>query len=405
MTAGHVAIFVFPGYGHLNPTLEISRGLAARGHRVTYVLDERLSGPALATGAQVKTYVSRRGRLGGGALTGADIGALALDVLRESIDTILPLTLDAFRDDVPDLVLYDLECLYTARSAAHEWGCRTVQLFAYPATNEHYSLALEVFDGAFDTIGTCIELVTEQLVARGEHPDAVWSFMTNYDDRNIALLPREFQPMGDTFDERYAFVGHSLAPDRPGTGAWTRPPGADQVVLITLGTEVNDHPDFFAACGPAFAGDWHVVMATGPGNKPPADLPAHVEAHEWIPFRAVLPHASAVVCHAGMSTVLEAVWFGKPLVVVPYTPEEKVNARRVVELGLGTTVPSDEISPERLRAAVESVAGDPDIAGQVARMREAMLAGGGPERAVELIDGWLGEGAPAATSEGNARWQ
>lgn len=385
----HVVIFMFPGYGHVNPTLEMSRCLIAMGHRVTYVLDEDHAAQVTAVGAGIVGYTSRRGRVGQAA-TGEDIGALGLEFLRESMDLILPTALEALRDDVPDLILYDLESFFTARSAAWHWNRPTVQVFPYVATNEHFSLSLEVFEGASENVEKCVQLVIDHLTARGERPDTIWRFLDNFDDRNIVLLPREYQPKGETFDERYTFVGHSFPTDEPGTGTWAGA-GEGPAVLITLGTEVNEHPEFFRTCGTAFAdGARRVVMPVGRGNLPAGPPPAgHLELHEWIPFPTVLPHVEAVVCHGGISTMMMSVLFGKPLVVVPYTPEEKLNGRRAEELGIGVTLPVEELTAQRLRAAVDRVAGDPEVLGRVARLRMNMLAAGGPSRAALRIDEWL----------------
>ncbi|THA26347.1 MGT family glycosyltransferase [Streptomyces sp. RKND-216] len=390
-TMKHVAVFVFPGYGHVNPTLELTRTLLALGHRVTYVLDEHLADQAAATGARVVSYPTQRARLGSGAVTGEDIGSLGLSFLRECMDVVLPRTLEAFADDVPDLILYDLESFFTARNAALAWNRPTVQMYAYAATNETYSLALEVFDGAGANIGRCIELVSEYLEAKGESPDALMPFLTNYDDRNLVLMPRWFQPHGETFDDRYAFVGHSLAQEVPGSGTWTPPAEAERSVLITLGTEVNDHPEFFRMCDTAFAdGGWHTVLALGRESLP-GDPPAggHVELHEWIPFHTVVPNVDAVVCHAGMSTMLLALYFDKPLVIVPYSPEEKVSGRMVEQLGIGRTLLPEDVTADSLRAAVEQVTTDPEIRRRVSRMRMHLLAEGGPSRAALLVDDWL----------------
>ncbi|MEU3224788.1 macrolide family glycosyltransferase [Streptomyces sp. NPDC006976] len=396
MTTRHVAIFMFPGYGHVNPTLEISRCLISLGHRVTYVVDEKFADRVAAVGAGAVRYTSRRSRLGEGTVTGEDIGALGLTFLRESMDVILPRALEALADDVPDLVLYDLESFFAARTAAKRWGCPTVQLFPYVAANEHYALSHEVFDGTSESLQTCLDLLMEHLAAEEAGPETAAAFLANFDSRNVVLLPRSFQPHGETFDDRYTFTGHSLPADRPGTGSWQRPSGDGPVALITLGTEVNDRPGFFTDCVEAFDGsDWHLVMAVGPGNLPAgraaARGAANVEMHEWLAFNTVLPHASAVVCHAGISTMLEAISFGKPLVVITYTPEDRVNGRCTEELGVGVALPGHELTPERLREAVETVAHSDRIHRQVARMRTEMLAAGGPARAARLIDGWLAE--------------
>jgi MGT family glycosyltransferase len=398
MTTKHVAILMFPGWGHVNPTLEISRLLVSVGHRVTYVVDERFADACAATGARVVEYASGRGRLPSGPVTADDMSALSMSVLRDSIEVVLPRMLEAFTEpaDIPDLILYDLESFAAARAAARRWGRPTAQLFPYVATNEEYSLAAEVFAGAGESFGEVIERVAGFLEEEGEEPAALWSFLSNFDDRNIVLLPREQQPHGETFDERYTFVGHSLPAYRPGAGSWS-PPDAGRVALVTLGTEVNDRPDFFARCGDAFAGgDWHLVIAAGPGNLPDRPPRPHVEMHEWLDFETVLPHVSAVVCHSGMSTILDAVSFAKPVVVVTYTPEDRVNARRITELGAGLEVPGEEATADRLREAVETVAGDPEIQRRVAALRVAVLAAGGPPRAVQVIDGWLNDSEPTS---------
>ncbi|MCX4547580.1 macrolide family glycosyltransferase [Streptomyces sp. NBC_01500] len=397
-TPQHVAIFMFPGYGHVHPTLEMSRCLVTMGHRVTYVLDEQHTAEVTATGAAIVPYRSRRGRIAQAA-TGEDIGALGLEFLRESKDVVLPLALDAFRDDVPDLVLYDLESFFAARIAARHWDRPTAQLFPYVATNEKFSLALEVFDGADGHVQQCIDLATEYLTGQGEDPDAVWTFMSNFDERNIVLLPREFQPLGETFDERYTFTGHSFPTDPPGTGSWPGPPGGGPAVLITLGTEVNERPDFFRLCDSAFAdGGLHVVLPVGRGNLPAEPVAAHVETHEWIAFHTLVPQVEAVVCHGGMSTMLMAIHYGKPLVVVGFTPEEKLNGRRVAELGIGVSLSAEGLTADRLRAAVEQAMNDPAIQHRVARMRIDMLASGGPSRAAVLVEGWLRESTRARLS-------
>ncbi|MFI1017867.1 macrolide family glycosyltransferase [Streptomyces sp. NPDC020965] len=396
MTLKHIAIFLFPGYGHVNPTLEMTRCLIAAGHRVTYVVDERFADRTGAVGAEVVTYVSQRNRFPRGNVSGDEIQALGLDFLRESMDVILPRSLDAFADDVPDLVLYDLESFFSARIAARRWNRPTAQLFPYFASNEKFSLALEMFDGAVDSVQECIRMVGDFLVAEGEEPDAVWPFMVNYDERNIVLLPRELQPMGETFDERYTFAGHSMAANQHGTGGWPGADGERRVVLITLGTEMNDRSDFFETCERAFAdGGWHVIMTVGPGNLP-TDRPVadHVETHEWLSFGTVLPHVDAVVCHAGIGTMLETVSFGKPMVVVTYTPGDRFDGKQAEEHGLGVALPGDEVTAERLRESVERVSNDPEMRQSIARMRINMLAAGGPYRAAQAVEGWLNE--PAA---------
>ena len=70
-----------------------------------------------------------------------------------------------------------------------------------------------------------------------------------------------------------------------------------------------------------------------------------------------------------------------PLVIVPQTPEQHVNADRVAELGLGERV--DDHAD--LRSAVERVAKSGTIRRNLDRMRAAIENSGGAHRAADVI--------------------
>jgi UDP:flavonoid glycosyltransferase YjiC (YdhE family) len=92
---------------------------------------------------------------------------------------------------------------------------------------------------------------------------------------------------------------------------------------------------------------------------PDADLtalpraPGNVRVERWVPQHHVLPHAAAVVCHAGSGTTLGALAAGCPLVTVPLFRDQPDNARRVAATGAGRTVPAPDAAT--LRAAVLDV--------------------------------------------------
>jgi UDP:flavonoid glycosyltransferase YjiC (YdhE family) len=49
-----------PAAGHIHPSLEIMRELAARGHRVTYTVTEEFAAAVEAVGARDRTFRRRR---------------------------------------------------------------------------------------------------------------------------------------------------------------------------------------------------------------------------------------------------------------------------------------------------------------------------------------------------------
>src|SRR5690606_35459281 len=141
---------------------------------------------------------------------------------------------------------------------------------------------------------------------------------------------------GDRVGAGCRSVGPVLT-DRRFQGEW-HPPSSAPVLLVSLGTGYNDRPEFFRMIAESAAGrPWQVVLAVGDvvGRDALGSLPPNVEVHEQIPQLAVLRHARAFVTLAGMGGVLEGLAHAVPMVAVPQMAEQRANADRLVELGLG----------------------------------------------------------------------
>ncbi len=167
------------------------------------------------------------------------------------------------------------------------------------------------------------------------------------------------------------------------------------VLLVSLGYQFTRRPEFYRACVEAF-GDLplHVVMAVGPDVTPDVlgPLPAHFEVHAHVPQLAVLAHASAFVTNAGMGGTMEAVQHGVPMVAIPQMAEQRVNADRIEELGLGVHLPREQVTARALREAVLRVAEDPAVRAGVTALRTEIGRSGGAPAAADLVEDALGAG-------------
>ncbi|MGW7352572.1 macrolide family glycosyltransferase [Streptomyces sp. NPDC054784] len=401
----HLAIFVVPGYGHVGPTIELTRELVGRGHRVTYVIDEGYADVVAEAGARTVTYRSIRGQLPGQkSLEGAHMASLFADFIQDGAETVLPLAESALADDRPDLILYDFGSFPSARMLSRKWSVPTVQLFPQIASNEHFSLfggpdaAIQTDESAMAEFGRGYAALLAMANANGVTEADMPVFAAGFDERNLVFLTRAFQPKGETFDERFAFVGPCFAADAgKADDAWQPPSSSDaKVLLASMGTESNEQAEFFRSFSDSFKDDeWHVVMTLGKGADPAAlGLADHIEAHSFLPHPQVLPHASVLVTHGGPGSVTEALHYGTPMVVVPQTPETRFNAQRLTELGLGTTVLPEELTGDTLRAAVDKLAADTQVRENVARVGQESREAGGAVRAADVLEGWIA-GSPA----------
>ncbi len=106
---------------HIYPSLAVIAELVARGHRVSYLVGERLAGLVRSTGASPVTYDSRLPT--GDESWPDDAGAAMQLFLDESMTALSPLL--EVRD--VDAVLYDIGG-FAGRVAAAGWRVPAVQL-------------------------------------------------------------------------------------------------------------------------------------------------------------------------------------------------------------------------------------------------------------------------------------
>ncbi|MCX4547557.1 MGT family glycosyltransferase [Streptomyces sp. NBC_01387] len=396
MSELHVAFLPFPAFGHINTTLPIVAELVRRGHRVTFATNERFAPLAAGAGADVLRYESW---LASRKLPDTvDADYLAHEPVRsidEAIATV-PLYEAGFAEDVPDVLLYDVSTFAAGRVLARKWKRPAIELFATFASNEHYSLTQQIGAMYADEIDGSHPAIIDFFVKQGQ----LWAehgldgmtleeFNAPADGANLVFLPRRFQPAQETFDDRFAFVGTCIG-SRATEPEW-QPPAPDRpVVLVSMGSFSYDHQDAFVrTCVEAFTGTpWHVVMSVGEqfdlGGL--GEVPDNIQLMRWVPQLAVLERADVFVSHAGMNSVMESMYFGTPVVALPHMPEQRLIASRLAELGLGVHLPPAEVTAERLRTAVATLASDEGVRTRVRSLSDDLRATDGPSLAADYIE-------------------
>lgn len=395
----HIVIATVGTHGHVNPALAVAEKLIESGHRVTFCTTGGFRRAVEATGATLAVYQSRYGAGGEGLTAMSARPAFAFgDLLKEAFG-VLPQIERTLRVLQPDLLFYDRICM-AAGWAAQRVGLQRVGLFtSYPQNGAFliYQRHAEIRD-QHPAPNPATLAVAEQ-----EHRDiceaieheygiklpAPADMMRRADALNIALMPRVFHTAGDTFDERYLFVGPCIGSRReePTTRARLRLPR--RRLLITRGSILTDSPAFYRTCMQAFGNsDWEVFMAIGQltPRHSLGPVPANFTLATHLPQISLLPGARAFVGAGGMNSTMEALHFGVPLVVLPDTPEQVVTADRVEQLRLGCTLDLNTVSAQQLRAGVEAICADARVLANTRDMQQAIREAGGASRAAAALD-------------------
>ncbi|MFC8567148.1 glycosyltransferase [Streptomyces sp. NPDC057245] len=390
----HIAMFSIAAYGHVNPSLEVVRELVARGHRVTYAIPPLLADKVAETGAEPRLWNS--------TLPGPDAdpeawGSTLLDNVEPFLDDAiqaLPQLTEAYEDDEPDLVLHDIAS-YTARVLGRRWDVPVISLSPCMVAWEGYEQ--EVGEPMWEE-----PLKTERgqayyarfhawLEENGitDHPDP----FVGRPDRSLVLIPKALQPNAERVDETtYAFVG-ACQGDRTAEGDWTRPEGADKVVLVSLGSAFTKQPAFYRECVRAFGElpGWHTVLQVGRHVDPAelGDVPDNVEVRSWVPQLAILQQADLFVTHAGAGGSQEGLATATPMIAVPQAADQFGNAEMLQGLGVARTLPTEEATAEALRTAALALVDDPEAARRLKEVQAQMAREGGTRRAADLIEAEL----------------
>ncbi|MGI5205182.1 glycosyltransferase [Spirillospora sp. CA-108201] len=116
-------------------------------------------------------------------------------------------------------------------------------------------------------------------------------------------------------------------------------------------------------------------------------VPGDAVVLPWVPHAEVLPHAAAVVTHAGHGTVTAALAHGVPIVALPNpAADQPALARRTAELGAGIALDGESAGPEEIAAAVRTVIEDPSYRAAATALAGRLRAAPGPEYAAARLE-------------------
>ena len=162
--------------------------------------------------------------------------------------------------------------------------------------------------------------------------------------------------------------------------------GAEERCVLVFGGSLGARSVNHAAVA-AFAGaPYRVLHVAGRRDFPDLRAPGpHYDLRDYlVPFGQALAAADLAVARAGGS-IFELAQYGVPAVLIPYphatADHQTANARWMEEGGAAVVIRDDELTPERLRSAVDAIVLD---AGRLADMAAAAARLARPDAARDV---------------------
>jgi len=109
---------------------------------------------------------------------------------------------------------------------------------------------------------------------------------------------------------------------------------------------------------------------------------------------SVTPRAALFATHGGMHSVNEATYAGVPMLVVPQGADQPMVARRVVELGAGLSIRTEDVTEDSVRALARRLLDEPRFRTAAATLRTAQHEAGGYQRAADELEHYLRAAGP-----------
>ncbi|TWK41963.1 macrolide family glycosyltransferase [Bacillus paralicheniformis] len=386
---GHVLMINFPGEGHINPSLGVTKELQRRGESIVYYAVEEYAGKIKKTGAEVRLYPDFREALSPGKeREKMDFAELVYN-MSGKVDEIVQLICQEVRDESYDYVIYDHHFL-AGKIIAEMLGLPSVSLCTTFAMDETFAKTFTLQGDLesspyFEKLKQSLGELSERYPVSLDKPFDVFSCPG---DITIVFTSREFQPHAERFGNDYLFVGPSITSRQdPGSFPFAELEG-ETVIVISMGTIFNQQKELYHMCIEALKDfDGKVVMAVGKSTDP-ADLgtiPDHFIVRPYIPQLEVLKKADVFVTHGGMNSTNEGLYFDTPLIVIPMGADQFFVAAQVERTGAGIKLDKNELSPAVLQKTIKDMLENRSYKDGAAKIGRSLRDAGGYQKAADAV--------------------
>lgn len=386
-----IIVLSVPSHSHINPTLPIVAELKKRGHTVVYFGTEDFRKKVEATGVSYRAYPITKPpkiNIAGNIVEGADY---IVDITTLAIPKLLPF----LEKEKPDLILADALALW-GKFHGHLLHIPVVSYVSTFAFNTKIILSNRMF--LLTILSHALTRPFHYLRAQinyfrlayryGLPLNLVGDIFTPKDPSiiKIVLTTSAFQPLSETFDASYHFVGPMLTLPKAQKGTIQIPKGK-KVIYISLGSIYTNNLTFFKSAIEAFRGsDYTIVISIGSKIKREdlGEVPSNILLFEFVPQLEVLSKTDLFITHGGFNSTSESIYYGVPMLVVPQIFEQKYNAERIERLGIGIYM--QQLDAASIRAAAEKVLGDSSYKERITKLQKSFQTAGGAKAAAQIIE-------------------
>ncbi|MBR5421436.1 MAG: glycosyl transferase [Lachnospiraceae bacterium] len=348
-----IACFCIPAHGHTNPMLPVTAELVRRGDEVRFYSFNEFEEKIRKTGATFISCDSFLPELNAeeeAALKSISTTDMAIQDIRISL-AMNDFLAKEFTEFGPDVVYTDSVCF---------WGKLNSMKFKVPMVVSTSTFAFNRLSSQYmksspaEIMGliTGLPRLSKELKTLEPYGYNIKNPLTliqsDNDTDSVVYTSKRFQPYAKSFSGHYLFAGPSVFSEALPDKKKERP-----LIYISMGTVINDRPDFYANCFEALKDmDADVILSCGNSVKQEelGNIPENFRVYPYVDQLDILSGADVFITHCGMNSVSESLYMATAMVLYPQTSEQQAVARCAVEAGAGLILKDD--SPAGIRDAV-----------------------------------------------------
>jgi UDP:flavonoid glycosyltransferase YjiC (YdhE family) len=115
------------------------------------------------------------------------------------------------------------------------------------------------------------------------------------------------------------------------------------------------------------------------------EAPGNVHLESWYPQPAVIPHVELFIHHGGNNSFNEALFFGKPALIMPFCWDGLDNAARIHDTGYGDQLPRYTWTDDQLSSMIARLIADQPMKKRLAEISRHMQSAKGTEKAARIL--------------------
>ncbi|XP_053203215.1 NDP-glycosyltransferase YjiC-like isoform X1 [Panonychus citri] len=145
-----------------------------------------------------------------------------------------------------------------------------------------------------------------------------------------------------------------------------------KLVYVSMGTNASNDPTLIKMLVDACAKSPNRFIFALGRNGHMIQLPGNVWGDNYVKQLSIIPKVDLVITHCGSNSLVESLYFGKPMVAIPIFDDQLDNGQRVADLKLGKKINLSDFTEEKLVQAIDQVLGDQQIHDNVIKVSEEM---------------------------------